>query len=133
MPSITRRQVLAGAPAVAILPALPAFVVHLGLHYRWRAALGAAFISGCCCLPITLRRLRHQVFDAPASLMGNAHRAGLMPDRNPVRFGRTLMADGSAIFLGALLGISSTTAYREGAAGVEDCGRTGLAALTAAV
>ena len=43
------------------------------------------------------------------------------------------MADSSAIFVGSLLGIASTTAYLKSAAGVEAGGRTGLAAVTAGV
>ena len=49
------------------------------------------------------------------------------------RLSRALMADSSAIFLGSLLGTSSTTAYLESAAGVEEGGRTGLTAATVAV
>jgi AGZA family xanthine/uracil permease-like MFS transporter len=43
------------------------------------------------------------------------------------------MADSGAIFAGALLGTSSTTAYLESASGVEEGGRTGLTAVTVAV
>ena len=49
------------------------------------------------------------------------------------RLDRALMADSSAIFLGSLLGTSSTTAYLESAAGVEEGGRTGLTAATVAL
>ena len=71
-----------------------------------------------------------ELFDATGTLMGVAHRAGLVPERDPARFNRALMADSSAIFLGSLLGTSSTTAYLESAAGVEAGGRTGLTAVT---
>lgn len=74
-----------------------------------------------------------ELFDATGTLMGVAQRAGLVPEQQPERFNRALMADSSAIFLGSLLGTSSTTAYLESAAGVEAGGRTGLTAVTVAV
>ena len=86
-----------------------------------------------------------ELFDATGTLMGIAHRAGLLDSRSigrgqqigggreGERFNRALLADSSAIFLGSLLGTSSTTAYLESAAGVEAGGRTGLTAATVAV
>ena len=44
-----------------------------------------------------------------------------------------LMADSTAITVGAMLGTSSTTAYVESASGVQAGGRTGLTALVVAV
>ncbi len=74
-----------------------------------------------------------ELFDATGTLMGVAQRAGLSPAQRPAQFNRALMADSGAIFLGSLLGTSSTTAYLESAAGVEAGGRTGLTAVTVAV
>ena len=75
-----------------------------------------------------------ELFDATGTLMAVAGRAGLLPEtgRAP-RLDRALMADSAAIFTGSLLGTSSTTAYLESAAGVEEGGRTGLTAATVAV
>ena len=73
-----------------------------------------------------------ELFDATGTLMGVARRAGLLVEGKMDRMGRALMADSSAIFLGALIGTSSTTAYLESAAGVAEGGRTGLTALTVA-
>jgi AGZA family xanthine/uracil permease-like MFS transporter len=75
-----------------------------------------------------------ELFDATGTLMAVASRAGLLPEagRSP-RLDRALMADSAAIFTGSLLGTSSTTAYLESAAGVEEGGRTGLTAATVAV
>lgn len=75
-----------------------------------------------------------ELFDATGTLMAVASRAGLLPEsgRSP-RLDRALMADSAAIFAGSLLGTSSTTAYLESAAGVEEGGRTGLTAATVAV
>ena len=74
-----------------------------------------------------------ELFDATGTLMGVARRAGLLVEGKMDRLGRALMADSAAIFLGALLGTSSTTAYLESAAGVAEGGRTGLTALTVSV
>ncbi len=74
-----------------------------------------------------------ELFDATGTLMGVASRAGLLVEGRMARLDRALMADSSAIFLGSLIGTSSTTAYLESAAGVEEGGRTGLTAATVAV
>ncbi|MGR7997384.1 NCS2 family permease [Xanthobacter sp. ZOL 2024] len=74
-----------------------------------------------------------ELFDATGTLMGVARRAGLLTPERQGRLSRALMADSGAIFLGSLLGTSSTTAYLESAAGVQEGGRTGLTAVTVAV
>ena len=74
-----------------------------------------------------------ELFDATGTLMAVAHAAGLAPERQPAQFNRALMADSGAIFVGSLLGTSSSTAYLESAAGVAAGGRTGLTAVTVAL
>ncbi|MCW3480960.1 NCS2 family permease [Neisseriaceae bacterium JH1-16] len=74
-----------------------------------------------------------EVFDATGTLMGVARRAGLMEGERYKGLGRALFADSTAIFLGSLIGTSSTTAYIESASGVQAGGRTGLTALTIGV
>jgi AGZA family xanthine/uracil permease-like MFS transporter len=74
-----------------------------------------------------------ELFDATGTLMGVAKRAGLLVPGKMDRLNKSLLADSGAIFAGALLGTSSTTAYVESAAGVQAGGRTGLTALTVAV
>jgi AGZA family xanthine/uracil permease-like MFS transporter len=73
-----------------------------------------------------------ELFDATGTLMGVANRAGLLVAGRMDRLNRALMADSASIFVGSLLGTSSTTAYLESASGVEEGGRTGLTALTVA-
>lgn len=73
-----------------------------------------------------------ELFDATGTLMGVARRAGLLTPERQGRLSKALMADSSAIFLGSLLGTSSTTAYLESAAGVQEGGRTGLTSVTVA-
>ena len=75
-----------------------------------------------------------ELFDATGSLIGVCHRAGLLDkDGKLPRLNRALMADSTAIAVGALLGTSSTTAYIESAAGTAAGGRTGLTAVVVAV
>jgi len=71
-----------------------------------------------------------EIFDATGTLMGVARRAGLLSENRYKGLGRALFGDSVAIFIGSLLGTSSTTAYIESAAGVQAGGRTGLTALT---
>ncbi len=74
------------------------------------------------------------LFDTAGTLVGVAHRAGLLtPDGKLPRLKRALLADSSATMIGALLGTSNTTSYIESAAGVKVGGRTGLTAVTVAV
>lgn len=75
-----------------------------------------------------------ELFDASGTLIGVAHRAGLLDkDGKLPRLKRALLADSTAIAAGAVLGTSSTTAYIESAAGTAVGGRTGLTAVTVAV
>lgn len=75
-----------------------------------------------------------ELFDASGTLIGVAHRAGLLDkDGKLPRLKRALLADSTAIAAGAALGTSSTTAYIESAAGTSAGGRTGLTAVTVAV
>jgi AGZA family xanthine/uracil permease-like MFS transporter len=74
------------------------------------------------------------LFDTAGTLVGVAHRAGLLtPDGKLPRLKRALLADSSATMIGALLGTSNTTSYIESAAGVKVGGRTGLTAVTVAI
>jgi AGZA family xanthine/uracil permease-like MFS transporter len=54
-----------------------------------------------------------ELFDATGTLMGVARRAGLLVPERMGRFNRSLLADSGAIFVGSILGTSSTTAYVE--------------------
>ena len=68
-----------------------------------------------------------ELFDATGTLVGVAHRAGLLDkDGRLPRLKKALLADSTAIVAGAGLGTSSATAYIESAAGTSVGGRTGL-------
>ena len=74
------------------------------------------------------------VFDNTGTLVGVAHKAGLLnPDGTLPRANRALTADSVAAMAGAAIGTSTTTSYIESAAGVNAGGRTGLVAVTVAV
>src|SRR5215213_950173 len=74
------------------------------------------------------------VFDNAGTLVGVAHRAGLLDDTgNLPRMKQALISDSFAAIFGAAIGTSTTTSYIESAAGVSAGGRTGLTALVVAV
>jgi len=73
------------------------------------------------------------LFDSTGTLIGVAHRAGLIaPDGTIPRLRRVLLCDSAAVLVGAALGTSTVTSYIESAAGVKAGGRTGLVALVVA-
>lgn len=73
------------------------------------------------------------LFDSTGTLVGVAHRAGLLENGKLPRLKKALFADSVAIVAGAVLGTSSTTPYVESASGVAAGGRTGLTAVTVGV
>jgi AGZA family xanthine/uracil permease-like MFS transporter len=73
------------------------------------------------------------LFDNTGTLVGVAHRAGLLDEHGKLpRIGRVFIADSIAAMAGALLGTSTVTSYIESAAGVKAGGRTGLTGVTVA-
>lgn len=93
--------------------------------------IGGALSSGF--LNVVLVFFLVELFDATGTLMGVAHRAGLLVKGKMERLNKALLADSGAIIAGAALGTSSTTAYIESAAGVQVGGRTGLTAMVVAL
>jgi len=74
------------------------------------------------------------LFDNAGTLIGVAHRAGLLDkDGRLPRIGRALMADSVAAMASGALGTSTTTSYIESAAGIKAGGRTGLTAVVVAL
>ncbi len=78
-------------------------------------------------LPVIITFLVTDMFDTIGTLAGIGLRAGLF--KEPKELERTLQADAAATVIGASLGTSTTTAFIESAAGVEEGGRTGLTAV----
>jgi AGZA family xanthine/uracil permease-like MFS transporter len=74
------------------------------------------------------------LFDNAGTLIGVAHRAGLLDAQgNLPRMKQALVADSFAAMFSALIGTSTTTSYIESAAGVSAGGRTGLTAAFVAL
>jgi AGZA family xanthine/uracil permease-like MFS transporter len=84
-------------------------------------------------VPVVFSFLFVDLFDTAGTLVGVAHRAGLLDSRGRLpRAGRALLADSMATVAGAALGTSTTTSYIESAAGIEAGGRTGLTSVVVA-
>src|SRR5262249_5590467 len=76
---------------------------------------------------IVLTLLLVTILDTAGTLIGVARQAGFLDAEGHLpRLRQALLADSGAAMLGAVLGSSTTTAYIESAAGVEEGGRTGL-------
>ena len=108
------------APPPSIAPTLLQMDVHGALN---AGLLGVVFVFFFV-----------DLFDTSGTLIGVSHRAGLLDKHGKLpRLKRALLADSSAIVVGAALGTSSTTAYIESAAGTAVGGRTGLTAVVVAI
>ena len=105
----------------------PPSIAPTFLHLDIKGAISMGLIN------VVLVFFLVELFDATGTLMGVAQRAGLVKDGRMARINKALLADSGAIVAGSLLGTSSTTAYIESAAGVQEGGRTGLTAVTVAV
>ena len=74
------------------------------------------------------------LFDTAGTLIGVAHRAGLLDKNGRLpRLRSALLADSLATVAGAALGTSTTTSYIESTAGIRAGGRTGLTAIVVAI
>jgi AGZA family xanthine/uracil permease-like MFS transporter len=74
------------------------------------------------------------LFDTAGTLVGLAHRAGMLDENGRLpRLRKALMADSTATMAGAVLGTSTTTSYIESASGINAGGRTGLTAVVVAI
>ena len=70
------------------------------------------------------------LFDSLGTLIACCEKAGMRDKRGQIRgLDRLLGIDAVATMVGALLGTSTTTAYVESAAGIEQGGRTGLTSV----
>jgi AGZA family xanthine/uracil permease-like MFS transporter len=74
------------------------------------------------------------LFDNTGTLVGVAHRAGLIDKDGKIpRLNRVFIADSVATICGSLLGTTTVTSYIESAAGVRAGGRTGLVGVVVAI
>ena len=83
-------------------------------------------------LPFILVFLFMVLFDTLGTLIGVAEQAGFIKDNRLPRAHKALISDALGTVAGAALGTSTVTSFIESASGVEQGGRTGLTAITAA-
>jgi AGZA family xanthine/uracil permease-like MFS transporter len=70
------------------------------------------------------------MFDSVGTLVACCHQANMVDEKNRIKgLGKLLGLDAVATMIGALLGTSTTTAYIESAAGIEQGGRSGLTSV----
>jgi AGZA family xanthine/uracil permease-like MFS transporter len=94
--------------------------------------LAGVFQLGLVTMVLTL--LLVTILDTAGTLIGVARQAGFLDAEGRLpRARQAFLADSTGAVLGAALGTSTTTAYMESAAGVEEGGRTGLTAIFVAV
>ena len=73
------------------------------------------------------------LFDGIGTLVACCHQARMVDQENRIKgLDRLLGIDAAASMIGAVLGTSTTTAYIESAAGIEQGGRTGLTSIVTA-
>ena len=94
--------------------------------------IAAAFELGL--ISVVFAFLFVDLFDTAGTLIGVAHRAGLLDENGRLpRLRSALLADSLATVAGAARGTSTTTSYIESAAGIRAGGRTGLTEVAVAV
>ena len=84
-------------------------------------------------IPFIIIFLFMDLFDTLGTLIGVSEQAELIKDNKLPRAGRAMLSDAVGTAAGAAMGTSTVTSFIESAAGVEQGGRTGLTAVTAAV
>jgi len=84
-------------------------------------------------LPLIVTFLVTDIFDTIGTLIGVGLRAKLFKDNDSKALQKTMEADAGATILSGLMGVTSTTAFIESSAGVEEGGRTGLTAVFTAL
>ncbi len=107
--------------------ALPPSIAPTLLKMDIVGALSASMI------PFIVIFLFMDLFDTLGTLIGVSEQAGFIKDGKLPRANRALLSDAVGTAAGAVMGTSTVTSFIESAAGVEQGGRTGLTALTAAV
>ncbi len=125
--SVTLASALMGLTPMHGVVAMPPSLLPTWLQFD----IAGAFQKGL--LVVILTFFMVELFDASGTLIGVAHRAGLLDEEGRLpRLKKALLADSVAIVAGSALGTSSTTAYIESAAGTAVGGRTGLTAVVVA-
>ncbi len=108
---------------------MPASIAPIAFELDIASALSLSL------LPVIITFLITDMFDSLGTLTGVGARANLFQENNKEdkSLQKTLEVDAGATCLGAVLGVSTTTAFIESASGVEEGGRTGLTAVFTAI
>ena len=126
--SIFLTTVVAVVFGMASLPkeifSMPASMAPIAFELDISSALSLSL------LPVVLIFLLTDLFDTLGTLAGVGMRAKLFESKEGSKeLQRTIEADAAATMISGLAGVTSTTAFIESAAGVEEGGRTGLTAV----
>jgi AGZA family xanthine/uracil permease-like MFS transporter len=114
------------SPFTGVLSAPPSLIPTL-FKADIRAALDPAVLG------VVLSFFLMSLFETSGTLIAIAQRGGFLDAHGRLpRLERALLADSTAISVGALLGTSSTTSYLESTTGISAGGRTGLTAVVIA-
>jgi len=126
--AVTAFGIALGEAQFAGIASLPPSVAPTFLQMDIAGALQIGLVA------IVFAFLFVDLFDTAGTLIGVAHRAGMLDDRGRLpRLRGALLADSSATMAGAVFGTSTTTSYIESAAGINAGGRTGLTAVVVAL
>ena len=115
--------VLGITKAPSALVSMPGSMKPVFLQLDILGALKPALIAPVITFMLT------DLFDSLGTLAGVGYRVGMFEDGDNKPVQKTLEVDAIATVAGSLFGVSTTTAFIESAAGVEEGGRTGLTAV----
>lgn len=126
--AVTGAGLLAGLVSWQGLVSMPPDMAATLLQLDIAGALDVGMIS------VVAAFLFVNLFDTTGTLMGVAHRAGLVDSGGRVQgLDRAIKADSSSSVAGACLGCTPVTSYVESVAGIAAGGRTGLTAVTVGI
>jgi len=109
------------------LVSMPASVAPIAFEMDISSALSLAM------LPLIVTFLITDIFDTIGTLIGVGLRAKLFKHNDSKELQKTMEADAAATVLSGVMGVTSTTAFIESSAGVEEGGRTGLTSVFTAM
>ncbi len=131
MISILATTVLAWATGISKMStefvSIPASMSSIAFHIDIKSALQLSMV------PLIFTFLITDIFDTIGTLIGVGLRAKLFKNNDSEKLQKTMEADAVATLVSGLAGVSSTTAFIESSAGVEEGGRTGLTSIFTAL
>ena len=126
--AVTALGIAIGLSPFGGIAAAPPSLAPTFLKLDFKGALDAGLIA------IIFAFFFVDLFDNTGTLVGVAHRAGLIEKDGKIpRLSRVFIADSTATICGSLLGTTTVTSYIESAAGVRAGGRTGLVGVVVAI